>query len=190
MPNRGLVASLHIKIDLGELVVHNFYNHNHPNGRLDVADLIDPCGNEYQTHVAVGDSNLRHPLWGRNIEEKYLSRKAKDLVAAMEARKIVCKNDGSLTYARGQRSSSEYVSSIDIIFVSGFLADQSWYSVLDVPGYESDHAITSITISMDLRRKSGLRFLWKEADRNKYNDFVASHIRMLALPPNPNERPI
>lgn len=186
LPNRGLVASLHIRIDSGELVVHNFYNHNHPNGRLDVAGLINPCGDEYKAHVVVGDSNLQHPLWSRNIEEKYISRKAKDLVAVMEAREMVCKNDGSLTYARGQRSSGAYASSIDIIFVSGFLDDQSWYSVLNVPGYESDHAITSVTISIDLGCKSGIRFLWKEADRSKYNDFVASRIKTLDLPPNPN----
>ncbi|KAJ6194942.1 LOW QUALITY PROTEIN: reverse transcriptase (RNA-dependent DNA polymerase)-domain-containing protein [Bipolaris maydis] len=187
LPNRGLVASLHIKIGPGELVVHNFYNHNHPNGRLDIADLIDPCGDERKAHVVVGDSNLQHPLWSRNCNEKYISRKAKSLAEAMKAKEMVCKNDGSITYARGRRSSCEYASSIDIIFVSGFLADQSWYNVLNVPGYESDHAITSVTISMDLRRKSGIRFLWKEADRSRYNDFVASRIRMLTLPPNPNE---
>ena len=85
-PNRGLVATLHITIDRGALAIHNFYNHNHPNGRLDIAKLLEPCGNKQDAHIVVGDSNLQHPLWSRHVEGQNVHKKAKDLVAAMEAK--------------------------------------------------------------------------------------------------------
>lgn len=186
-PNRGLVATLRITLAQGALAIHNFYNHNHPNGRLDFEKILKPCGNKKDAHIVVGDSNLQHPLWSPDTEGLSIHKKAKDLIAAMEATDMVCKNDGSLTYARGNRSSGEYASSIDIILASGFLDDQCWYAVLDVPGYESDHAITSLKIEMNLDRKTGLRFLWDQTNDDAYNRCVSRRIQTLDHPSNPTK---
>ncbi|KAI4614570.1 hypothetical protein J4E83_007224 [Alternaria metachromatica] len=179
-PNRGIVASVRIPLKHGSLSIHNFYNHNN---RLDVVELMALCRDEGDVHVCAGDGNMKHERWGGPKVKRH-DPEAETLVREMDAIPMVCKNErGKHTYGRSKRTKDTWISTLDLFLVSSALANQSVWNMLEVKGYESDHAVTSLSIDMDLSRKIALRFMWDETNQAEYEEFVKKCTkRRIALP--------
>ncbi|KAL1798048.1 hypothetical protein ACET3X_004654 [Alternaria dauci] len=178
-PNCGILVTARIPMEYGSLAIHNFYNHDQ---RLDPVALMAPCHDEGDVHVCVGDSNWTHERWGGPGVKK-THTEAVELVREMDAIPMHCKNErGKITYGRGLRTKNSWISTLDLFLVSDAITKESEWRMLNVKGYESDHAVTSLSINMDLKRKAGLRYMWDKTNEEEYEKFVHACTRQLELP--------
>ena len=191
-PNRGILATLHLETGEGSIAIHNVYNHAN---KLDVDALLSLCEDEMEAHVCVGDFNLHHELWGG---DKLLraDAKARELVTAMEMMNVplVCLNKkGAVTWSRGERRTEAVQEArqeavLDLVLIGDVLRDQVVYKLLTrIPGYTSDHSISSLAIDMNMVRRTGIRYDWKKVDQREYENTVEKALKRIHLPKHPDE---
>ncbi|CAE7022178.1 Zinc knuckle [Pyrenophora teres f. teres] len=187
-PNRGILATLHLETGEGSIAIHNVYNHAN---KLDVDALLFLCGDEMESHVCVGDFNLHHKLWGGDNLLR-VDSKARELVDAMEAMNVplVCLNEkGAVTWSRGERHTGAGQEAVlDLVLVGDVLVDQVVYKLLtDIPGYTSDHSISSLAIDMNMVRRTGIRYDWKGTDQEAYQNDIEKALERIHLPEHPDK---
>lgn len=97
---------------------------------------------------------------------------------------------GVATYSRGVRGESRYESVIDLVLIGDVLKDQVRYELPDVKGFDSDHAVSSLTIDMRMARKSVIRYGWDGTDIPAYRRFIEQRLRTIARPRHPTEHDV
>lgn len=176
--NSDLVATLRLKTPPGEIVAfHNVYNRNNT---LNIDQLFDEIGSGPKAQFLVGDFNLHHPSWaGENMTGR-AEPKAEQLYDAVAAANMeLLSTRGAITYSRSARP-DQYCSTIDLVF--GSLEVSSWnprWSVLDVPGFHSDHRVTQTTLDIEPNLVARTRLDWRRANGPEVRRSVGEALQWL-----------
>ncbi|KAI4614576.1 hypothetical protein J4E83_007230 [Alternaria metachromatica] len=178
--NRGLHATLHVTLRSGHTIAfHNVYNHYNS---IDVAELGKSMMSTDKAHVMVGDLNLHHPDWaGDELEWHKVEKQAKLLVERFQDASMECLNDGGITYSRSA-DVDRYASVLDLVYVKDVLKDQAVYKILEnIPGYLSDHRISSVSIDVNMERRTGIRYHWDATPKDEFEERVTELLQDIEI---------
>ena len=160
-----LFATLHFKTGAGWINIHNVYNRLK---QLDVDQLFITLALT-SSDVFLGDLNLHDKWWGGFHMRQPEELDAHRLASAMRAHDMTLLTiPGTTTFSRSSRPDQENTtqpeqqcSTIDLAFVGPAIT--GWnphWEVLDVPGFESDHRVTQVTLPVTptriIQRRSNL----------------------------------
>ncbi|KAH6015937.1 hypothetical protein HBI07_073830 [Parastagonospora nodorum] len=168
--NRGLLATLFLTTEHGNIAIHNLYNYERA---ADIDELIEACRDKTYAHIIIGDFNLRHKDWeGPTCRNPH--PEANTLVQKAGAIGMTCVNKpGHFTYSRGEFKTpgNEYKSVIDLAFVSTLLVGHASHDVLDGV-FDSDHRPIRVTLDLRVERRRNYRYLWSEVTNETFADLV------------------
>jgi len=166
--NKGLASKLYVEGVNHWLVYYNAYNREK---KLNI-DLFfegletgDECIN-----VIMMDSNLHHADVMDELMDpnERTSASASLLHQLLGDNEMVCLNkSGVATWTRGEETlPGTQRSAIDLVCVDGAYQSEAVYKLHEgVKGFTSDHRISSLSIPIELERRSKLRYNWSSLKR-------------------------
>ncbi|KAK7966256.1 RNA-directed DNA polymerase from transposon X-element [Apiospora aurea] len=159
-PNRGYVATLHLKTPGGDIHVTNVYNHEQ---HLDIDRLMRfLSGDGYD--IVVGDVNLQHQHWEGDHGPSAPTPRARRLQENMEAASMKLLTPRGTTAFRKTASPGGIESTIHLAFAAEeILKMQPVHQAMEV--FRQDHLLMDIQLEMDVSRIS--RTLYKTKDMDK-----------------------
>lgn len=170
--NEGILTTLSVGTRSGTYAFHNLYNYEKT---VDLDGLNAALQTATEAHILAGDFNMGHPWWAGSV--KQATPKAKKLAKLLRSNRMALKNTtGTATYGRAKRGrnpSGKYETVIDLVFVQNVIKNNVGYKLfIDVEGFESDHAISHVTVKMEIERPNRSRYMWRQTPREDFNKFV------------------
>ena len=182
-PNVGKHATVRLTTSLGTIAFHNVYNHCNT---IDIDGIMKELHTADELRFLGGDLNLPHEAWGGPMarSEGSVRADAVRLSEGMNDNDMICGNDpydvNGSTFCRGKFGTGLPESVIDVWFFESQVRHLVTHEVLTtVPGFESDHRISQVSIKVDVERPVRTRYAWKFTPRVKFLQAVDAGIKEL-----------
>ncbi|KAK7911116.1 RNA-directed DNA polymerase from mobile element jockey [Apiospora marii] len=177
-PNRGCVATLHLKTSSGEIHITNVYNHEN---RVCIPSLMKfLSGDGYD--LVVGDFNLHHPHWEGHHKSAPCTPKARELHLATQAASMkLLTPQGTTTFKKTAGPGGTH-STIDLAFgAEEILKRQPVHTTDDI--FTQDHLLMDIQLSMDVSRIARTVYLTRNLDKAALRQLVKEWLHKHFGPP-------
>jgi hypothetical protein len=183
--NGGDFATIHHQTYQGLIHVHNIYNSppsSHTSNEPGTLPVLDRALRKPGQHIAVGEYNLHHPMWGG--PGAYTQHNAADLlisIIAEHALQQMVPPDSTTWAARGT------TSMLDLALLTPEVAGRVIRCAIEPKlDHDSDHIPIATVVDMGIRESPPLeRRLWKrlkEEDNEAIRYTVESRIGCLQRP--------